>query len=103
MNNSKTPLPDPDEVLQQCTIAFPGLVWGQLCNSNWQYYDAKSNSFYVELTVQNNGSRAYFYVGDRCWSSSNIQGRSPAQALDEVRAIVLGLARELRSILGEKL
>jgi hypothetical protein len=93
-------MPTPEEVLQECAIAFPGLSWIE--EEGWNYYEAKTKSFRVELTVQKDGSTASLFVGDTYWRSSVIKGRSPTQALAEIKAIILDLISELQSTLGEK-
>jgi hypothetical protein len=54
------------------------------------------------LVIKENTSDAYLFVDDTHWRSSVIPGRSPFQALAEIREIALGIAEELQSVLGEK-
>jgi hypothetical protein len=98
-------MPTPEEVLQECAIAFPSLNWSydvDRSNKNWKYYHAKNEWFVVELRQHKNDFKGYVYICERWICLPNKTIPSPTQALAEIKAIVLDLISELQSVLGEK-
>jgi hypothetical protein len=93
-------LPTPADVRRSCEMVFPGVEWSQSVNINWLYFEAKTKFFTCELTVQKNGSRAYFYIGSQVLASENIKGRSVDEALGEIKEKIQDLVEELEFILG---